>query len=77
MEYLRQYPTASTAAAVFVAVALLLLLFDTPFVKDTQTTAAGVPVYTVNLRSVALWAAAATALWWAMPWLQQQLAGKV
>lgn len=74
MEYVRQYPTAATAAAVFVAAALLLLLFEPPFVKDTRQTAAGVPVQAVNLQSVALWAAAATALWWAFPWLQDQAA---
>lgn len=74
MEYVRQYPMATTAACVFVGAALLLLLFDAPFVKDTRQTAAGVPVRTVNMQSVALWAAAATALWWAWPWLQTQLA---
>lgn len=74
MDYVRQYPTAATAAAVFVAAALLLLLFDAPFVKDTRQTAAGVPVQAVNMHSVALWAAAATVLWWAFPWLQTQAA---
>jgi len=71
MEYIRQYPMVATGSVVFVIVALLLLLFDVPFVKETQQSAAGIPIQTINLQNVALWAAGATVLWWAFPWLQQ------
>jgi len=71
MDYITQYPQLSTLVILFCVTAVLLVLFDAPFIKSVAVNVDGVEVYTVDAQRVALVSALVTALWYFWPTIKE------
>jgi hypothetical protein len=67
MEYVRAHPTAATLISLFLVTAVLLAVFDPPFVRAPALTADGVETHTLDGQRIAAVSAAVTALWYFWP----------
>jgi len=69
MQYVRDYPVATTAIILFCVTATLLVLFDAPLAKSASVSVDGVEVYSLDAQRIALLSAAVVAVWYFWPQL--------
>lgn len=74
MDYIKQYPVASTVVILFCVTATLLVLFDAPFIKSTTVSVDGVEIYAIDIQKVAISSALVTATWYFWPTISQWVA---
>jgi len=77
MDFIYTNPTISTAAFVFIAVSLLLVFFDAPFVYTKEQSSSGIPIEKINWSNVIYLAMGATILWYTLPWIKDYCASRL